>query len=125
MIYIASKTKHAWRWKRLRNEGFPINSTWIDEAGVGQSESLKDLWCRCISEASHANALIAYREHDEILKGAFVEIGAALAHNRDVFVVGFDEDQFSFKHHPNVNICTSMTQALRLALLAHEVRDAS
>lgn len=35
-IYTASKTRHADKWRHLRDEiGLPINSTWIDEAGAG------------------------------------------------------------------------------------------
>ena len=32
-IYTASKTKHADKWRALRSAGYPIISTWIDEAG--------------------------------------------------------------------------------------------
>src|SRR5271165_2948629 len=42
-IYIASRTVHAEKWRRLREDGFPIVSTWIDEAGAGQSQCLSNL----------------------------------------------------------------------------------
>lgn len=113
MIYIASKTVHAPRWRTLRDvEGLPINSTWIDEAGPGESKSLEDLWERCISEARSAHCLIAYREGDEVLKGALVEIGAALAAGKYVFLVGFIESNFSFKHHRRVVNCLTLNHAL-------------
>lgn len=34
-IYFASKTRHAPRWRALRDAGVPTASTWIDEAGEG------------------------------------------------------------------------------------------
>lgn len=34
-IYVASKTRHAAKWKALINKGYNIISTWIDEAGPG------------------------------------------------------------------------------------------
>lgn len=89
-IYIASKTKHAWLWRDLRAAGAPIISTWIDEAGEGESADLHDLWERCISESKGCKTLIAYREPNDVLKGAWVEIGAALANERPVYAVGLD-----------------------------------
>ena len=91
-IYIASKTKHADRWRFLRDKvGEPIISTWIDEAGPGESADLDDLWQRCIAEAVNCDVLIIYREPDDILKGAWVEMGAALAYGRPVFAIGLEE----------------------------------
>lgn len=98
-IYTASKTIHAPMWRQWRDDGIPIISTWIDEAGPGESKNLSDLWLRCVSEASSAGLLIAYREKDEILKGTFIEIGAALHAGVKVICVG-DFSGMSFLHHP-------------------------
>lgn len=114
MIYIASKTIHAHRWRALRAAGEQIHSTWIDEAEPGQSKDLLDLWKRCIREAAWSTALVAYREPDEIFKGGFIEIGAALAHGVPVFVVGF-ERSFTFLNHPNVMACDTIGQAFEMA----------
>lgn len=120
MIYIASKTVHAPKWRALKDSGCPIISTWIYEAGQGESKSLEDLWLRCVLEATRADVLIAYREAGEILKGGLVEIGVALGRNRRVFLVGFDgsnllDGNFSFKNHPLVTSCKDMEQAFTLA----------
>lgn len=110
-IYIASKTKHARVWKSLRASGIPIISTWIDEAGPGETEDFGDLWERCINEAKTATALLAYRESPEdILKGAFVEIGAALASGVPVFAVGLGG--LSFMNHRLVTECKDVADAL-------------
>lgn len=91
-VYVASKVIHAEMWRDLRLfEGDPIISTWIDESGPGESADLADLWRRCILEASNAGALIIYRRPDEVLKGAWVELGAALAGGVSVFAVGIEE----------------------------------
>lgn len=90
-IYVASKIRHAVTWKMLRSAGLPIISTWIDEAGQGGSDDMTDLWRRCISEASTAEALIVYRLPDEVLKGAWAEVGAALACGVPVHAVGIRE----------------------------------
>jgi len=118
MIYFASKTVHAAKWRELRAAGCPINSTWIDEAEKGQSRDLTDLWRRCIDESCRASVLIAYREPSEVLKGTLVEIGAALATGGPVMLVGFDDRDapaYSFRHHTQVVICKSLEDALTRA----------
>lgn len=111
-LYTASKTIHAPKWREIRSLGFPIISTWIDEAGLGESKSLTDLWRRCIDEASKAEITLVYREPDEILKGAFIEVGAALSNKRNVMAIGCSE--FSFVHHPYVTQYETLGQALKV-----------
>ncbi len=113
-IYIASKTRHAARWRFLRDQvGEPIISTWIDEAGAGESADLADLWRRCILEASTAEVLILYRESDDVLKGGWVELGAALASGVTVFAVGIEE--FTIAHDKRIRHFPSMKEAIAAA----------
>ncbi|NNU70397.1 hypothetical protein G9X67_34670 [Rhizobium sp. WYCCWR 11152] len=116
-IYIASKTKHAQRWRFLRDYiGEPIISTWIYEAGAGESGDLADLWRRCILEASTAQLLILYREPDEVLKGAWIELGAALASGVPVFAVGIEEFTISqdarIRHFHDMKSAIAASRAL-------------
>ena len=117
-IYVASKTAHAPLWQHHRAIGVPIISTWIDEAGPGESADLADLWRRCIAEASTAAALVLYRRADEVLKGAWAEVGAALASGVPVFAHGIDE--FSIRHAPGLTQCASLAEAVALAIQAHD-----
>lgn len=113
-IYIASKTKHADRWRLLRDKvGEPVISTWIDEAGPGESADLDDLWRRCVAEASACDVLIVYCEPGEVLKGAWVEVGAALAHNVPVFAIGLDE--FTIAKHKRLTHFADMKEAIAAA----------
>lgn len=110
-IYIASKTKHAERWRYLRDKvGEPIISTWIDEAGEGESTDLNDLWHRCIREASSAELLILYREKEDILKGGWIEMGAALAAGVPVFAIGIEE--FTVAKHDGIRHFPDIEAAL-------------
>ena len=100
-IYVASKVKHAPMWRELRSLGWPINSTWIDESGEGESSSLSDLASRCINEAAEADVLLLYCEPGEVQKGAMVEVGAALASGTPVASVGRCETTSkTFVEHP-------------------------
>lgn len=113
LFYVASKTTHAWRWRALRNRGHRINSTWIDEADEGQSADYADLAARCIAEAAAADALILYCEGGEMLKGALIEVGAALAAGKEVRCVG-DCPSISrvFRKHPLWRECDTLPEAL-------------
>jgi hypothetical protein len=113
-IYIASKTRHAAKWRALRDSGVPIISTWIDEAGVGETKCFENLWERCIGEPRRAAALIVYAEDGDELKGALVEVGAALASETPVYVVGKVEPLKTARNHRLVTEVESLETALKL-----------
>lgn len=120
-VYTASRTHHAARWRALRDAGVPVVSTWIDEAGAGESTSLVDLWRRCVAEASSAATFVLYHEPgDDPLKGAFVEAGAALAAGVPVFVVGHPPG--SWVNHPLVRRYADLDSAMRAAAAAEPVQ---
>lgn len=117
-IYIASKTKHADRWRFLRDKvGEPIISTWIDEAGVGQTADFNDLWQRCLREATTCQVLIVYREPEDVLKGAWVEMGAALAAGVPVYAIGLEEFTIAkyagVKHFPDMKAAIAAARSFR------------
>jgi len=112
-IYIASKTKHAALWRDLRAAGAPIISTWIDEAGEGESADLNDLWKRCITESTECDFLICYREPNDVLKGAWVEIGAALATGIPVLAIGLEE--FTIAKYERIQHFPSLADAFKAA----------
>ncbi len=109
-IYTASKVKHAHLWQSLRAAGVPINSTWIDESRDKESPSLPELWARCVMEAATASAVLLYVEPGDLLKGALVEVGAALACGVPVYIVG--EPDGSWVNHPYCHRCESVDDAV-------------
>lgn len=123
MIYVASRAsipERAAMWRRLRQAGVPINSTWIDQDGEGDS-NYGTLWPTIIEEIRACTALILYVELGDLpLKGAFVEVGAALALGKRVYCVAPGvriewrtcRPIGSWMHHPNVVRCESVGVAL-------------
>lgn len=113
MIYTASKTIHAPKWRLLRDAGWPIISTWIDNAEVGQTSDFDDLWQRCLGESAVCKTFLIYRELDEVLKGAWIELGVALTNEARVLAVGIEEftiAKFSkIEHFPTVMDALSST----------------
>ena len=90
-LYVASRATIAERsamWRRLRDQGVPINSTWIDEAGDGETACFTELWGRITDEISRSSALILYAEESDFpLKGALTEAGIAIGLGKRVGVV--------------------------------------
>lgn len=137
MIYIASKTRHAPRWIQHKRDGAPIISSWIYEADVGATCNFSELWTRIQREVSLSKVLILYVEAEDAgkLKGAFIEVGMALAYGVRVIVAaeGFGVpdrgDNFaphgSWIHHPNVTFLCGQHALERAFSLAHRHLDAT
>lgn len=112
-VYVASKTRYAPLWREFREAWVgqaTIVSTWIDEAGDGATEDFRDLWKRCIDEAATADVLIAVHELGDVWKGAYIEVGAALASGKFVYLCG--RPPGTFHHHPLITLAESPDDAL-------------
>ncbi len=90
-IYVASRASVPERpemWKRLRSEGWPIISTWIDEAEAGATASFRELWQRIHAEIKESDGIILYAKAEDFpMKGAFIECGIALGMGKPIAVV--------------------------------------
>ncbi len=91
LIYVASRASipaRAEMWRNLRDDyGWQITSTWIDEAGEGETSDFTDLWDRITCEIAAARKLVLFaKEEDFPLKGALIEAGIALGMGKPVIV---------------------------------------
>lgn len=127
-IYVASRAsvpEVVAMWRRLRDEGWPIVSTWIDEAGLGDTEDMGELWSRIEREIRSSCGLVLYAEPTHFpLKGGLVEVGIALGAGVPVVVVlpGVEIDPRSCRpvgswiRHPSVSHCGTVKDAIRMLL---------
>jgi hypothetical protein len=88
-LYVSSRVIHAAMWRGLRkNHNWPIRSSWIDQAGPGETPDMSQHWATIVGEILQSDALLLYFQPDDFpLKGALVECGVALAYNRPVFIM--------------------------------------
>src|SRR5262245_28749645 len=86
-IYTASKTKHAEKWRRLR-QFHTITASWMDEVDKKRAADFAGLATRCVTEIADADFLLLYCEPGEHLKGALIEAGIALALQKPIRCVG-------------------------------------
>lgn len=133
-IYVASRASVLERgamWRALRAGGVPIAASWIDEDGEGATGDFGELWGRICREVTGATALILYAEPSDFpLKGAYIEVGMALAAGVPVYAVlpGVQLEPRSMRPvgswllHPLVEIAPSVQIAVERAM---ELRDAA
>jgi hypothetical protein len=123
LIYVASRAslpRLSAMWRELRAGGWPIISTWIDEAGPGQTDDMGELWRRIESEIERSVGLILYAEPGDFpLKGALIECGIALGKGKRIGVV-LPGVQLaapsmwpigSWIRHPLVSVCDTLEEA--------------
>lgn len=130
-FYVASRAsipERAAMWRQLREGGVAITSSWIYEAGEGETECMTDLWRRIAREVHEADFLILYVEPDDFpLKGALIEVGMALGNGKRVLVVAPDvkleprslRPLGSWAMHPLVTFHGTMRHALDHAYAIH------
>lgn len=126
-FYVASRASVPERsamWRHLRDHGVKITSSWIDEAGEGETACMVDLWRRIEAEVRKSDALILYAEPDDFpLKGALIEVGMALGMGKRVLIVAPDvtlepkslRPLGSWAMHPLVTFHLTMQHALNHA----------
>jgi hypothetical protein len=121
-IYCASKVKHGAWWRALRSAGVPIAASWIDWQAndPGADEPTADAWSRhwsrCIDEAADADVCLFVNNEGEQACGALVELGAALAAGKRVFVVS--PYKWTFASHPRCRVFATLEDAVTAIMSA-------
>jgi hypothetical protein len=112
-VYVVSKIHRAAMWRTMRNDGFPIISTWIDDGGP-ESINFSEAWPRYLAEASSAAVMLVFLSLGEVLKGGLLEIGAALSQGTKVIVVGEIPQLPTAILHDNLIEVVTLTEGIRL-----------
>lgn len=116
-VYVASKMHHAPRWRGLRERGLNIISSWIDVDETSnydaKPDEVRERWAAdCLDEATEADAFILYANGD-VLMGALLEAGAALAAGVPVYCIGpLPHASKTMTSHPLWHDVSSLQEAL-------------
>lgn len=120
-IYTASKTRHAPMWRQLRATGWRVIATWIDYADGDSVTDWQRLWLSCAREAAEANVTLVYVERGDELRGAYVEMGVAIANQRRVILVNPDKVRVTDAvNHPLVTEYDSLDAGLAAIRSLHK-----
>ena len=100
-VYPSSKVKHAPMWRELQNTVPHVffNARWPYLAKYENDidhDGFRDLWIECKQDVMSADAVLLYVEEDEILKGALVEVGIALANNIPIIFVAEEKNRLAY-----------------------------
>lgn len=113
-IYVASKSRHWPFWAALRAAGIPIAASWVDtEFNRTPGAEPPDWalhWMKCIDEAAASDVLLIFAGADENQNGALVEVGAALAAGKRVYLVA--PHDWSWARHSNVRRFDTLADAI-------------
>jgi hypothetical protein len=112
-IYTASKPRHASMWRELRSQGYNIIATWIDYPSDDHVLDWEKLWVDCFNEAKAAAVTLVYIEQGDQLRGAYVEMGIAMASGAMVFIANPHKERITDAiHHPLVTEFDTLAGAL-------------
>lgn len=114
-VYTASKPHHAPMWRAIRAAGLDIVATWIDFGDKSEVTDWTKLWVDCAAESALADVTLVYIEPGDELRGAYVEMGCALAAGKRVFFVNPNDVHVTDAvHHPMVSIFGSLHEAIAM-----------
>ncbi len=114
-VYVSSKLKHADKWRKLREDGLNIISSWIDlEVEESAVAALDLMWRGYIDEVKSSDFLILYAEPGEILKGALIEVGIAAALNIHIVAVGDKSCIKTFRYYNSVTELDTLEEAVEI-----------
>lgn len=111
--YVSSKLRHRQMWI---DSGIRTISSWINGEALSEPDELDEMWSRYFEELSECSCLIMYLEHGDVPKGALIELGAALANNKIIYIIwNSTEKQLeniigTVMYHSNVIILNSIDE---------------
>lgn len=112
-VYTASKLRHAEMWRALNDSvsGVFFHARWLKHTKMGapdEAEHAVEFWKEDIEDVKTADVVLIYASDDDVLRGALVEAGAAIALGIPVVLAGDNESFGTWQYHPGVVYRTPM-----------------
>ena len=116
-VYTASTLKQAPLWRKL-HETHPhiyCHARWLKHMAHGTPDTPEQaswFWQQDEEDVRDADALVAYADQTERLRGGLVEVGMAIAFGVPVIVVGAHFDCGTWQYHPAVTRVRDLDEAV-------------
>lgn len=93
-----------WQSLRLEWNEIQFTSRWIDLIGKcpDKQEFAEVFWIQDLQDVRCSDVVLVYGTHDDVLVGALVEAGAAIAFGLFVIVIGDCSGYGTWQYHPHV-----------------------
>lgn len=118
-IYTASKMRDGDYWESMREHvrpaGIVFHARWLEhhkKATPDTPENAKHFWVEDIEDVLVSHAVFVMGHPGTHLRGALVEVGAALAHAIPVLTIGKFPDYGTWQYHPKVVRCDDLDHAI-------------
>ena len=119
-IYTASKLRHGHMWRKIcdNRSDVILHARWLKHIPIGTPDDPMNapaFWLQDQQDIRDSDAVLVYAEPTDMLRGALVEVGMALAYGVPVIVVGDHEDYGTWRWHPLVHWAPDIDAAIALA----------
>jgi hypothetical protein len=121
-VYTASKIPHFVLWRKLKEDPdwdfVEWTASWVDHLEIGKenadgpidNRTFRNAWIANINDVRRSDLVLLYCGHENALKGALVEAGAALSLGTPVVTVGLGPEH-SWAFHSLVTRCQTLRDA--------------
>lgn len=119
-IYTASRFTKGNIWLQiLKDKDFKhvFNARWLRHFEIGTKETperAQVFWVENLEDIADADMVLYFAEEDDLMGGALIEVGAALAYGKPVMVVGSNRSHRSWVYHPLIRQCDSLDEAMEI-----------
>jgi hypothetical protein len=115
-IYVVSNPTHAALWRRYREEGYPIISSWIDDPEVYNRKFGSNVytpnWLIAEREVEICSCGFIYSNCEDLSFAYLIHIGMLIGNNKNMYCLGSfrginplrEHPQFLFKNFPEWDI---------------------
>lgn len=116
-IYPSSRYTRAQMWIDLAwKHELHIVAQWVTHCKYDNMTDTKEnavkYWPANLRDIQTCDLVLAYAEEEDVLGGTLIELGAALAYEKPILLVGHNESIRCWRHHPLVTWYRKMSSAI-------------
>lgn len=116
-VYTASKLEEAEMWLEIQktHPGVFFHARWLKHTQIGTQDKAKraqEFWIQDEEDVVGSDVVLVFARDGQVMKGALVEAGMAIAMGIPVIVVGDHPAYSTWVYHPGVMRVATLDEAL-------------